>query len=187
VDTKLRSDIAESAVVTELLKRGFRVLKPVGDRLPYDLALDCDGALLRIQVKSAWYEPSRDVYTVDVRRTKTNRRRMVRDLYDERDFDFAILYLADRDVFYVMPVNVFTGYRSGISLVEAEKRQRRPRSEAYRERWDLLSAWAARCGNGRATPVKVGEAFTGDTEPSPATGGEGVETRRRAPSSSRTG
>ena len=167
LDTKLTADVAESAVVTELLKRGFRVLRPVGDRLPYDLALDCDGTLIRIQVKSAWYERSKDLYTVDARRTKTNRRRMLRDLYKERDFDFAILYLTDRNVFYVMPVQVFTSYRSGISLVETEKRQRRPRSEAYREGWDLLSAWAARHGNGRVIPVKVGEAFTGNTEPSP--------------------
>lgn len=144
MDTKLKADVAESAVVTELLKRGFRVLKPMGDRLPYDLALDCNGKLLRIQVKSAWYERSKNLYTVDARRTKTNRRRMVRDRYEWRDFDFAILYLADREVFYIMPVDVFAGYRSGISLVETDKRQRKPRSAAYRERWDLLSKWAAR-------------------------------------------
>ena len=166
MDTKLRADVAESAVATELLKREFRVLRPVGDRLPYDLALDCGGALLRIQVKTAWYETSKDLYTVDVRRTKTNRRRMVRDRYDAQDFDFAIMYVADRHVFYVMPVSVFTGYASGISFVESDKRQRRPRSDAYRERWDLLSNWAARNGNGRVTPVKFGEAFTGNTEPS---------------------
>ena len=144
VDTKLKSDVAESAVVTELLKRGFRVLKPVGDRLPYDLALDCGGKLLRIQVKSAWYESSKGLYTVDARRTKTNRRQMLRDRYDEGDFDFAILYLADREVFYIMPVDVFTSYRSGISLVETDKRQRKPRSAMYRDRWNLLSEWAAR-------------------------------------------
>jgi len=166
LDTKLRSDVAESAVTTELLKRGFRVLKPFGDRLPYDVALENNGALLRIQVKCAWYERSKGLYTVDARRTKTNRRQMVRDLYDKEDFDFAILYVADRHVFYVMPVDVFTSYRSGISLVEAAKRQRPPRSEAYRERWDLLSGWAARCGNARVTPVKFGEALTGNTEPS---------------------
>ncbi|MBU0759722.1 MAG: hypothetical protein KKC66_02385 [Candidatus Omnitrophica bacterium] len=34
MDTKLKADIAEAAVTTELLKRGFRVLKPIGDRLP---------------------------------------------------------------------------------------------------------------------------------------------------------
>ena len=166
LDTKLKADVAESAVVTELLKRGFRVLRPVGDRLPYDMAVDCDGTLLRIQVKAAWYERSKHLYTVDARRTKTNRRQMVRTLYGKEDFDFAILYLVDRHVFYVMPVDVFIGYRSGVSLVETGTRQRPPRSAGYRERWDLLFAWAARRGNGRAIPVKVGEAFTGDTEPS---------------------
>ena len=34
MDTKLKADISESAVTTELLRRGFKVLKPVGDRLP---------------------------------------------------------------------------------------------------------------------------------------------------------
>jgi hypothetical protein len=166
LDTKLRADIAESAVITELLKREFRVLRPIGDRLPYDLVIDCNGVFLRIQVKSAWYEASKRMYTVDARRTKTNRRQMLRAWYGTDDFDFAILYVPDRRVFYVMPVEVFISYRSGISLVETEKRQRRPRSDMYRERWDLLSCWAARHGNGRVNPVKVGEAATGNTEPS---------------------
>ncbi len=142
METKLKADIAESAVVTELLKRGFRVLKPVGDRLPYDLALDCSDRFLRIQVKSAWLDRTEGTYTVDSRRTKTNRRRMLRDRYDEGDFDFAILYLDDSNVFYIMPVSIFTSYKSGITLVEVEKRQRRPKSAEYRNRWDLLSKWA---------------------------------------------
>ena len=144
MDTKLKADIAESAVVTELLKRGFRVLKPVGDRLPYDLVLDLGKKFLRVQVKSAWFDSARKIYTVDSRRTKTNRRRMLRHRYSKNDFDFAILHLNGdyRNVFYVMPVSIFISYRSGISLVEAEKRQRKPRSAQYRDRWDLLSKWA---------------------------------------------
>ena len=137
-DTKLRADVAEAAVLTELLKRGFRVLRPIGDRLPYDLALDRDGRLIRIQVKSAWYELAKGLYTVDVRRTKTNRRHMRRDYYNPNDFDLAILYLHALGVYYIMPIHVFMTYRSGISLIEGEKRQRKPRSSAYRERWDLL-------------------------------------------------
>jgi len=138
MDTKLKADIAESAVVTELLKRGFKVLKPVGDRLPYDLAIDHDGELIRIQVKSAWFDSSEDAYIVDVRRTKTNRRKMLRHRYTARDFDFAILYIDDHRVFYVMPVDVFTSYASSVSLIEDCKRQRKPRSAFYRERWKLL-------------------------------------------------
>jgi hypothetical protein len=139
MDTKLKADIAESAVTTELLKRGFRVLLPVGDRLAYDLAVDLDGRLLRLQVKSAWFNHKAKCFVVDVRRTKTNRRRMLRQRYSADDFDFAIIYLAERNTFYVMPVNVFAKYGSTVTLVETDKRQRKPKSADYKERWDLLS------------------------------------------------
>ncbi len=49
MDTKLKADVTESAVVTELLKRGFNVLRPVGDRLAYDLAIDYKGKFIRLQ------------------------------------------------------------------------------------------------------------------------------------------
>jgi len=143
MDTKLKADIAESAVITELLRRGFRVLKPVGDRLPDDVALDLNGKLLRIQVKSAWFDKSRNLFAVDARRTKTNRRIMRRERYSPDDFDFAIIFLDEARVFYVMPVSVFNSYSSTISFVEANKRQRKPRASKYRENWELLSAWAA--------------------------------------------
>lgn len=139
MDTKLKSDIAESAVTTELLKRSFRVLRPVGDRLSYDLGIDLEGKLVRIQVKRAWYNKRARYYTVDARRTKTNRRRMLRQCYKASDFDFAIIYIADLNVFYVMPQSVFSSYESTIAFVETDKRQRKPKSAEYKERWDLLS------------------------------------------------
>ena len=139
MDTKLKADIAESAVATELLFRGFNVMRPVGDRLPYDLAIDRDGKLLRIQVKHAWYDKSKRMYLVDSRQTKTNRRRMIRKKYSNQDFDFVIICLSDRRVYYIMPVEIFNGYASSISIVEDNKRQRPPKSAGFRERWDLLS------------------------------------------------
>ena len=139
MDTKLKADIAESAVITELLKRGFKVLKPVGDRLPYDLAVDAGSNLLRLQVKSAWFDKKNNSYCVDVRRTKTNRRKMLRSRYSEDDFDFAILYIDVLNVFYVIPVKAFNSFVSTITLIEANKRQRKPKSAKFRNRWDLLS------------------------------------------------
>ena len=64
MDTKLKGDIAEQAVVLYALKQGWGVLKPVGDRLPYDLALDISGSVLTIQVKSAWFDTKRQNYVV---------------------------------------------------------------------------------------------------------------------------
>ena len=136
MDTKLKADIAESAVTTELLKRGFNVLKPIEDRLSYDLAIDVDEKFIRLQVKSAWFY--KGAYKVDSRITKTNRRKMLRKRYNEKDFDFAIIYISDFNVFYIMPQTIFSSYKSEISLIETTKRQRKPKSAEYREHWDLL-------------------------------------------------
>lgn len=140
MDTKLKGDIAEQAVVLFALRQGWGVLTPIGDRLPYDLVLDVSGRLLKIQVKSAWLDEKTQNYVVDNRRTKTNRRVMKREAYSQDDFDFAIAYIEEKDVFYVFPVDVFVSYRSGIQLIETEKRQRKPRSAEYRNAWNLLTS-----------------------------------------------
>ena len=143
MDTKLKGDIAEQAVVLYALKQGWGVLKPVGDRLPYDLALDISGSIMTIQVKSAWFDSKRQNYVVDNRRTKTNRRVMIRENYEVKDFDFAVIFIDELDVFYVMPSDVFISYGSEIHLVETVKRQRKPKSREYRNAWDLVLQRAA--------------------------------------------
>jgi hypothetical protein len=144
VSTKLKGDIAEQAAILRALQNGWGVLRAIGDRSPYDLVFDVDGALVRVQVKSAWFQATDDAYVVDNRRTKTNRRVMKRELYREMDFDFALVYIDELSLFYVFPVGVFIAYASQIYLVESGKRQRKPRSAKYRDAWDLISSWAAR-------------------------------------------
>ena len=163
LSTKLRGDISEQAAILQALKRGWGVLKPIGDRSPYDLVFDVGGTLVKVQVKSAWFDESRRNYVVDNRRTKTNRRVMVREVYRPTDFDFALAYAADLDLFYVFPVEVFISYASEIHLVEADKRQRKPRSASYRDAWDLILQWAARKETHARQPVKFGEAVGGVT------------------------
>ncbi|MFK7933548.1 MAG: group I intron-associated PD-(D/E)XK endonuclease [Saprospiraceae bacterium] len=143
MDTKLKGDIAECAVTLYALQQGWGVLHPFGDRLPYDLVLDIDGVLIKVQVKSAWFDSNKENYVVDNRRTKTNRRIMVRSNYNPADFDFAVLYIEDLNVFYVMPSEIFISYGSEIHLVETDKRQRKPRSAEYRNAWKLILQRAA--------------------------------------------
>jgi PD-(D/E)XK endonuclease len=138
MDTKLKGDIAEQAVILAALKRGWSVAKPIGDRMPYDLIFDINNSLLKIQVKSAWFDEGRKNFVVDTRRTKTNRRQMIRQNYSPKDFDFALIYIQDLDIFYVIPSDVFISYGSELHLVEADKRQRKPRSAEYREAWQLI-------------------------------------------------
>ncbi|HWQ69810.1 MAG TPA: group I intron-associated PD-(D/E)XK endonuclease [Patescibacteria group bacterium] len=163
MSTKLKGDITEQAAILHALKRGWGVLKPIGDRLSYDLVFDVRGTLVKVQVKTAWFDESRGNYVVDNRRTKTNRRIMVREVYTPSDFDFALAYLPDRDLFYVFPVEVFVSYASEIHLVEVDKRQRKPRSAAFRDAWELIQQWAAQRETFVRQPVKFGEAAGGVT------------------------
>lgn len=143
MNTKLKGDIAEQAVILKALQNSWGISVPVGDRLPYDLVFDINGTLLKIQVKSAWFDSNKNNYVVDVRRTKTNRKEMKRESYQIQDFDFAILFIEDLNVFYVMPSEVFISYGSEIHLVETVKRQRKPKSSEYREAWKLILQRAA--------------------------------------------
>lgn len=142
LDTKLRGDIAEQAAVLHALKHGWGVLKPVGDRLAYDLVFDVCGVLIKVKVKYAWWDEPSGNYIVDNRRTKTNRRLMIREGYKNSDFEFALAYIEQLDLFYIFPVDIFIGYGSEIHLVEANKRQRKPRSANYRDAWELILQWA---------------------------------------------
>jgi len=161
MNTKLRGDIAEQAAILHAMKRGWGVLEPVGDRLPYDLVFDVGGEFVKVQVKYAWFDAARGNYVVDNRRTKTNRRFMLREAYKPSDFDFALVYIEQLDLFYVFPVDVFIGYASEIHMVEADKRQRKPNSVKYRDAWELILQWAARRETGVRSPVKFGEADNG--------------------------
>ncbi|MEL6253400.1 MAG: group I intron-associated PD-(D/E)XK endonuclease [Bacteroidota bacterium] len=122
----------------EALKRNWGVSVPVGDRLPYDLVIDIDGTLLKIQVKSAWYDSTKENYVIDVRRSLTKQRTIKHRPYMPGNFDFTIIFLEEIDVFYILPSEVFLSYKSEIHFVEIEKRQRKPRSENYREAWHYL-------------------------------------------------
>ena len=142
MNTKEKGDIAEQAAVLAALRRGWHVLNPIGDRLSYDLVFEINGIFVPIQVKAAWFDQQRKNYVIDTRRTKTNRRRMVRDRYTVADFAFALIYIADIDIFYILPVKEFISYGSEIHMVESHKRQRKPRSSDFREAWDLIEQWA---------------------------------------------
>jgi len=178
MNTKQKGDVTEQATVLQGLRRGWGVLRPIGDRLRYDLVFDVSGVLVKIQTKAAWFDELNQCYLVDNRMTKTNRRRMLRETYTPSDFDFAVIYLDDLDLFYIFPVSVFISYAGQITIVESVKRQRKPRSANYREAWDLISHWAASRETLMRVPAKFGEASrSGNPEPSPdELIREGVET-----------
>ena len=127
-------DAAAAAAALNVANQGY--IEVVDGKMR--LVFDVEEKLFKIQVKAAWFDQNKGNYEVDNRRTKTNRRQMIRENYVCNDFDFAVLYIEELDVCYIMPVDIFISYGSEIHLVEDDKRQRKPRSAEYREAWHLL-------------------------------------------------
>jgi hypothetical protein len=71
------------------------------------------------------------------------------------------VFIEEIDIFYVFPRDVFIGYGSEIHLVEADKRQRRPKSADFRGAWNLTLQWAAQRETSVRIPHKFGEAAGG--------------------------
>lgn len=53
-NSKTKGDVTEAMVIYELASRGYAISIPFGDNQKYDLIVDDDGALHRIQCKTAW-------------------------------------------------------------------------------------------------------------------------------------
>lgn len=138
MNTKQIGDIAEQATILRLLRLGFGVLRPVGDRLPYDLVVDTGESLVRAQVKSAWKDTKTANYVIDSRRTKTNRRKMLRSYYSQDECDVVIAYIPDHDTFFLFDIETFCEFRSSIYLAPKKRAGKQLRSCPYREKWDLI-------------------------------------------------
>ena len=137
MEKKQKGDIAEQAVILKCLQLGWAVLTPIGDRLPYDLVIDTGEKLVKIQVKSAWLDKKSNNYMVDNRKTNTNTRNRKVNVYNDNDFHYAIIYIEDINIFYIMPSVIFNSYGSCICFIE-EKRQRKAKSYEYRNSWNLI-------------------------------------------------
>ena len=136
---KERGELAELAFLYRSAALGLGVLKPMGDSLPYDVAVDNGHRLLRVQVKSV-SRPHRGVYEVNA-----GRGRNVKRAYTARDIDFlaACIFPADgqrptaddqRLVWFIFPLAAFSP-RKTIRLSPLRSERWTP----FREAWHLLT------------------------------------------------
>ncbi len=146
-DKKKRGEWAELRFMAKASEHGFNLTKPWGDSLPYDLAIDLDGRLIRVQVKSTLYRRRRLGYKY----VCLLRRHIFRSTrpYLQSEFDFLAIYLIPRDIWYIIPSKVAV-QRTAILLCPDNERNRYHR---YREAWHLLR-------EPDATPTKKSRGFT---------------------------
>jgi hypothetical protein len=103
--TDQKGAIAESAIVHEAIKLGIGVLRPVNDGLRYDLVLDVDDRLIRVQVK--WANFLGDVVAVRAYSCRRTRDGLLKRAYTAEEIDAFAAYSADLNRCYFLPIEEF--------------------------------------------------------------------------------
>jgi hypothetical protein len=126
---KQRGEMAEAAFVAKVAGMGFAVAKPWGESSRYDLIVDVEGKLVRVQVKSAHRAGEYGGYTFHAHGNSC-------EAYRANEIDVLVAYVVPEDVWYVFPVAVFRRYKA-MKLFPSSRR-RMSKFEKYREAWWLM-------------------------------------------------
>ncbi len=114
--------------------RGYRVLKPWGEALPYDVGVEVEGRLMRVQVKSTSNKHGAG-YVCEFTHSRGGRIRN----YRAEDLDICAGYVIPRKAWYIIPAHRVTeGGKPGITLCQFAGARQPPKYEHYREAWELL-------------------------------------------------
>lgn len=92
----------EAAILSELVKHGYRVLLPFGVNQRYDLVIDCEGRFLRAQCKTGRLRDG--VVRFSAQSIQSNTRHTKARSY-VGEVDLFIVYCAENDRVYVVPAD----------------------------------------------------------------------------------
>lgn len=117
---KDQGNIGEAAAILHFTKIGARVSKPLFENTSYDLIIDHDSTLRRVQVKSTSYLSKYGIYQVELRTKGGNTSwNGVVKLADSTGCDLLFVHCDNGDE-YLIPVESFDG-QGRISLGEKYK------------------------------------------------------------------
>ena len=127
--------VSEYQVALEASMRGLGVLHPIGNYHPYDLVLDVNGSLIKVQVKTL--RSYKADYRCATRKSYNNKNRAGFEPYSPGDFDFAICLRQEIGLF-IIPFYEFTSVNN-FCVPSSGK----GKNEKYRNAWHLLEEFAS--------------------------------------------
>ena len=124
---KERGEVAELLFAAKAASLGFTVLQPYGQTRPFDLVVEFEGRMARVQVKSRW-TPARAPRGYEVGLHGCHRPYRVGDL------DFIAAYVAPIDTWYIIP---FAEIPTKTTVCIPRAREKSKYSK-YKEAWGLM-------------------------------------------------
>ena len=111
--TDQKGTVAETAIIHAAVKLGIGVYRPISDGERYDLILDLNTRLVRVQCK--WANRYGDVIAVRCYSTRRTATGLVKRVYTPDEIDAVAAYCPDVDRCYYLPADRFPG-RTEIQL-----------------------------------------------------------------------
>ena len=133
---KERGEWVELRFMTQAIEHGYKVSKPWGETNAYDIGVEHDSGVLRVQVKSTTVRTG----TGYLCQFKPNYHK--KQDYTIEQIDLFAAYVIPADVWYIIPAPVLLGpqRKTGIMLFPmVPLKKDRYRYEAYKEAWSLFS------------------------------------------------
>ena len=132
---KERGEWVELQFMAAAASHGYRVLKPWGDSLEYDVAIEHGGDLVRVQVKSTSVRNGTGYFC------QFRRNWRVEEPYSLDELDLFATYVIPVKTWYLIPAVVLLQPipKKGIMVYPMTKpKEDRYKYEQYREAWGLL-------------------------------------------------
>ena len=101
--TTEQGDIGEARAIYEYVKLGYIVSKPINDKAKYDLIIDKDGVLQRVQVKTSsnHVKENNNIYKIKISSDYANRNVSIRKPRNELDYDILFVLVESGEVWSI--------------------------------------------------------------------------------------
>ena len=120
--TKQKGNITELQCLLYFQQLGYEVSIPWGENCRYDMIVDVEGYLLKIQCKTCRDEKPGETITFSVASTHKNRARVEREPYTEKDIDFFATFYENHC--YLIPIQETGSGQKVLRLVPPQNNQK---------------------------------------------------------------
>ena len=102
-NTLIRGDINELQCILDFQKRGYYCSIPFSGSCRYDLIVDINDKLYKIQCKASSYSEDEGVLKMSATRSTTNTQRTIKYTYSENEVDY--FYTSWKEYGFLIPIN----------------------------------------------------------------------------------
>lgn len=108
VSPKEKGEITEQIVITEFMKKGYTILRPIGDNKRYDIVIENNNIFQRIQIKTGFFINGCVKFNTSSNRSNTKKNTSTP--YTNNDIELFAVYCYETNKVYILPIDESNKY-----------------------------------------------------------------------------